>query len=148
MEFDGFAGEAVEVRVQDAAEDGAPGAGGREDGQATHGRGGLFVAFEEFEQRYDEQHGGRDVQGEDVEVAEDGQDGRAALRAVGGQEEGQGDQEEIGGGDQYGGLAEGQGVQAFLDTVKGRHGAERGLGDMESLRDGVKRKRRAEDLPI
>jgi len=47
----------------------------------------------------------------------------------------------IGGGDQDGGLSEGQGVQAFFDAVKGRHGTERVLGDMESLRGGVKRKR-------
>ena len=76
-----------------------------------------------------------------MEVAKDGQDGRATLRAVGGQQEGQGDQDKIGGDDQDRGLSEGQGVQAFFDAVKGRHGTERVLGDMESLRGGVKRKR-------
>jgi len=127
VQFDGFAGETVEVGVEDPAEDGAPGAGGGEDGQAADSRGRVLVAFEEFEQRDDEQHGGRDVQREDVEVAEDRQDGRAALRAVGRQEDGEGDQEQVGARDQADGLTEGQRVQAFFDAVEKGHGAVKGV---------------------
>ena len=125
MELHGVAFEAVEVGVEDAAEDGTPGACRREDGQAAHGRRCLFVALEEFEHRHDEQHRGRDVQGEDVEVAKDGQDGRAALSAVGGQGERQADKDQVGDGDEAEGLPEAEAAKTFFDAMKGVHGAER-----------------------
>ena len=81
-----------------------------------------------------------------MEVAEDRQDGRAALRAVGRQEEGEGDQEQVGARDQTDGLTEGLRVQAFFDAVEGRHGSERGSMFMGTVGGGVKRKRPREAL--
>ena len=46
--LDGVAGEAVVVRVQDAAEDGAPGAGRGEDGEAADGRGRFLMSDDPY----------------------------------------------------------------------------------------------------
>ena len=131
-----------------ATASGAPGAGGREDGEAAHGRGRLRVSFEEFEERDDEQDGRRDVQGEDVEVAEDREEGRAAHFSIGRKGECQDDQEEVGADDKSDGLADGQGVQAFFDAVERGHGAKVGSMFMGSGCLGVKRKRPHEALLI
>ena len=139
--MDTFAAEAVVVGVHDTAQDRGPGAGGREDGKAANGRGGLLVAFEEFKERYDEQNGGRDVQGEDVEVTEDREEGRAARFSIGRKDERQTDQEEVSTDDPSDGLADGQSVQAFFDAVERGHGAKVGSMFMGSCYLGVKRKR-------
>ena len=148
VQLDTFAAEAVVVGVHDTAQDRGPGAGGREDGKAANGRGGLLVAFEELKQRYDEQNGGRDVQGEDVEVTEDREEGRAARFSIGRKDERQCDQEEVSTDDPSDGLADGQSVEAFFDTVERGHGAKVGSMFMGSGCLGVKRKRPHEALLI